>query len=222
MACMAAICYSVYLDMWYQDIEGFFGVLAKLAKAWRLIALLGVVGVLYGAIYAIMIQSPLYESKASVVVVHNKESIQNQVIVHNYAHFLTSRTVLEAARNASNNVISMDELRRSVRTDVKPDTSMIYLTVGTDNAEVSKSIADGMLASFGDLSKSIYKDYTVRIIDMPDTPTINAHPPAALYAAAGGVVAIGVTAIIYSLFYEVRAGLRTKKQTIALEKSDSK
>lgn len=187
-----------------QDIN-LYHLLKFYVKKWPFIIGLTAIGALAGFVYNTYIQVPLYKSDATLLLVNTDSTkvAQNTTLINNYIELLKSRRVLEPVLNDQNHVMSYEELASAITATNDKGTEVIKVSIATKNADTSKKIADGVVASFRDEVKNIYELDNVSVVDnasQADEP-YNVHKAlyVALTSAAGFIASITVLFFIYDL-----------------------
>ncbi|HSW77437.1 MAG TPA: Wzz/FepE/Etk N-terminal domain-containing protein [Candidatus Chromulinivoraceae bacterium] len=170
-------------------------------KKWGWIFSLTILGVVAGFVYNNYIQTPLYKSDATLLVVtpNDGASAQNTTLINNYIELFKSRRVLEPVVNEQKANVSYDTLLGFVDAVNDKGTQVIKVSISTKDARVSQQLAEGAIGSFKQQVKKLYATDNVRVVDdanLPNAPyNVRKMMILALGAAAG--LALSVIALFF-------------------------
>ena len=193
-----------------QDIK-LYHLLKFYAKKWHWIAALTAIGALAGYVYSAYIQVPLYKSDATLLIISTDsvKTSQDSTLINNYIQLLKSRRVLEPAIKKQGSNISYDELVSSIIATNEKNTEVIKLSIASKDADMSTRLVNGVVASFRDEVKSLYKRDNISIVDDASrTPTPYNVRTVLLLAVT---TAVGLLISLISLFFAYDIS-RTKKK----------
>jgi capsular polysaccharide biosynthesis protein len=188
------------------------------ASKWPWIVVLTVVGALAGYTYNTYVQTPLYKSDATLLIIDDQgKATKDSTLINNYIELIKSRRVLEPVIANSNHVLTYDEFAAATTATTEKDTEVIKISVATKSAQTSKSLTDGLVASFQDQIKDIYDKDNVTVVDKANLPDAAFNVHLALYlglAASGGFL---LAVIILFFAYD----FKLTKQAIQEETAQS-
>lgn len=186
-------------------------------KKWLTIAIFVMIAGIAGIIFTYYIQSPKYESKATLLLVGaNRTSTQDSVVLNNYVELFTSRRVLEP-------VIADQGYEHNYETTVKgvvaqnvKNTDVIDVSIVTDNADTSKRMLEGTIESFRSQAKELYGDNNIKIntvdgANAPSSPT-NVRPLLQIGATMVAGLAVAVIGLFFVYDYQHLRRNRIVKQ----------
>jgi capsular polysaccharide biosynthesis protein len=199
-----------------QDIN-LYHLLKFYAKNWLWIVLVTGIGVLAGVVYNNYIQTPLYKSGATLLLISpvDKKVTQDVTLLNNYVELFKSRRVLEPVIAKQNLDLSYDTLVKSIETTNEKNTEVIKVAISTENAQTSRALVEGAVESFKEQITQLYDIDNVKIVDdasLAITP-YNVHKERVLAIAtvAGLVVVLTVLFFAYDLTLTKKS---TKKPTV--------
>jgi len=172
-------------------------------KRWVWISLLTILGVVVGFVYNNYIQTPLYKSDATLLVVTPSDgaSAQNTTLINNYIELFKSRRVLEPVVNEQKTNMSYDTLLGFVDAVNDKGTQVIKVSISTKEARVSQQLAEGAIGSFKQQVKKLYATDNVKVVDdanLPDVPyNVRKMTILALGAATGLTLSVIVLFFVY-------------------------
>lgn len=167
-------------------------------KKWLTIAIFVMIGGIVGIAYTYYIQTPQYESKATLLLVGTNRTAANQesVALNNYVELFKSRRVLEPVIADQGYDKGYDTLVSSVSAQGTKNTDIIKVSIKTPNAKQSKALLEGAIESFRNEAKELYGNSGIKIntVDAASTPKLpsNVSPMAqiGLATATGFILAI--------------------------------
>lgn len=182
-----------------------YQLLSFYVKKWYWILLLTIVGAGMGFIYSTYIQQPLYKSDATLLLVtgEDKKAASGSTLINNYLTLFKSRRVLEPVIAQQHNSISYDELVASTTATNDKNTEVIKISIGTKDPALSKALVDGVVISFKNEVKKLYKLENVTVVDNASESTrpynVNKTVQIALPAVTGLLGSLIVLFFIYDI-----------------------
>ncbi len=189
-----------------------YDLLKHYAKNWLFIVLCTLAGLLAGLIYNTYVQTPLYKSNATLLVLNKEGTTENKTTtINNYIELIKSRRVLEPVVQKQGKGQSYDAVVGAVTATNDKGTEVIKLSITSTNPEQSKNIVDATVDSFKEQVGTIYKTNTIQVIDSANLPTSNynvkANTQLALATAAGFLFSV----IILFFTYDYKLSKSTAK-----------
>jgi capsular polysaccharide biosynthesis protein len=186
-------------------------------KKWAWIVSLTALGVMVGFVYNNYIQTPLYKSDATLLVVTSGDgaSVQNTTLINNYIELFKSRRVLEPVIADQKLDMSYDTLLGFVGAVNGKGTQVIKISISTKDAHVSQRLAEGAIGSFKRQVKKLYATDNVKVVDdanLADTP-YNVHEAMMLALGGGG----GFVLSIIALFFVYDFNLNSRQSSNAVD-----
>ena len=168
------------------------------AKNWLLIVSITFLGLVLGFVYSSFIQTPLYKSDATLLLVRSSSlsdsSSQDTILINNYIELFKSKRVLDPVISKQNLNISYDDMVGLVSASNSKSTEVIKIDVSTKDASKSKAFLEDAIVSFKAQVKQLYKIDNVRVVDSPSLAqkpyNIHKENTALLMAILSFVVAI--------------------------------
>jgi capsular polysaccharide biosynthesis protein len=205
-----------------QDIN-LYHLLKFYVKKWPFVIGLTVIGTLAGFVYNTYVQVPLYKSDATLLLVNTDSTkvAQNTTLINNYIELLKSRRVLEPVLNHQNHVMSYEELASAITATNDKGTEVIKVSIATKNADTSKKLADGVVASFRDEVKNIYELDNVSVVDNASQPGEPYNVHKVLFLAIASVVGFILSITVLFFVYDLRLSNQINSDAIK-EKAKTK
>ena len=156
------------------------------------------IGGIVGIAYTYYIQTPQYESKATLLLVGTDHASGNQesVALNNYVELFKSRRVLDTVIADQGYDKDYDTLVSNVTARGTKSTDIINVSIKTPDAKQSKALLESAIESFRNEAKELYGNSSIKIntVDAASTPKSpsNVRPVTqiGLATAAGFMLAI--------------------------------
>jgi capsular polysaccharide biosynthesis protein len=164
-------------------------------KQWKWIMLASIAGLIIGTIYTFILQTPLYKSSATLLVIQPSVTTgTSDTTMSNYVELLTSRRVLDPVIEAQHINMPYEQFVDSVSASSGKNTDIINISVVSQDAKTSKEAASNTILSFKKEIERIYDKDNVQVVDdanVPDRPyNVNILIQLTLATVAGFVLAI--------------------------------
>lgn len=172
------------------------------AKKWVVIVAFTVTGLVAGLIYSFYLQTPLYKSDATLILIDPEKAIsaaKDPTLINNYIELFKSRKVLEPVIEKLNLDISYEELAGSIAATSEKDTEVIKVSASSENAETSMMVTDEAIASFKQEVGRLYDKDNIEIVDRANRPTVPYNVHAVLQVVVS--MALGLVAALTLLFF---------------------
>jgi capsular polysaccharide biosynthesis protein len=191
-------------------------------KNWLLIVSLTVLGLGAGLVYSLYLQTPLYKSNATLLVVQPGITTgSNDTIISSYVELFKSRRVLEPVMNELQVTDSHETFSKNVEASNNKNTAIIRVAVISDKSEFSKLATDKAILSFQNELNSIYDTANVRVVDGASLPT-NPYNVNILIQTAIATIAGFLLSVIGLFFaYDYKQSNKKTKHTLAKSNSAS-
>lgn len=133
------------------------------------------IGAIIGLVYTIFIQTPLYKSEATMLVVNSRT--QDTTINNNYTELFRSRKVLQATMEKQGYSGSYEQLLSRTTATNDKNTDIIKVSIADTNPQMSQQLLSTALDTFQQEAKGIYDaDNTNGNIKTVDTATLPSEP----------------------------------------------
>lgn len=198
-----------------QDIN-LYHLLKFYAKKWVYIAAFTVIGAAIGLVYNDFIQTPLYKSDATLLLVgSNSASDQRTTLINNYIELIKSRRVLDPVLQDYSNKITYDNLVEAVSATNDKNTEVIKVSIASKDAETSKTLTDGVIKSFKNEIKKMYNLDNIIVVDNANKATepYNVHKPLTIGLTAIAGFCISAIAIFFAYDINLTKGSEKTKAT---------
>ncbi len=186
-----------------QDIN-LYHLLKFYVKKWPWIIGLTIIGGLAGFIYNTYLQVPLYKSNATLLIVSIDPKVtQDTTLINNYIELIKSRRVLAPVISDQHDAMSYDDLAAAISATNQKNTEVINVSVSTKNADESQHLTDGILASFKDQVKKLYKQDNISVVDNASLAAkpYNVHKELYLAIASGVGLLLAVAVLFFVYDY---------------------
>lgn len=192
-------------DMTQQEIN-LYHLFSYYIKRWWLILSLTVLGLVAGFLYANYVQTPLYKSDVSLLIVASANpaaSTQDTTLINNYIELLSSRRVLESVIDKQNLSISYEELREAMTVTNNKSTQVIKVSVSSEDARTSQRVLGDAVASFRQEVKRLYaSDSNIQVVDDANLPNQPYNIHKELVIAAAGLAGLALSLVIIFIVYD--------------------
>lgn len=142
------------------------------AKNWLNLLSAIFIGAIIGLVYTGFIQTPLYKSEATMLVV-GARTTQDATINNNYTELFKSRRVLETVIGQQGHSGDYQQLLSRTTASNDKNTDIIRVSIADPSSEKSQQLLSASLEVFKKEASSIYDSSAdnVRIIDPASSPT---------------------------------------------------
>lgn len=167
-------------------------------------------GVLIGNIYLFFIQTPMYKSTTSLVLVNeasnNTTITQNDILLNNnlvqtYSEIIKSRKVLSQVVRNLDLEESVEMLSNSTNVSAVTNTQLIKIVVSHSSNQQAKKIANEIAEVFVEEIQKIYKIQNISIVDKAQAATnpynVSVVKQNIIYLLFGMIAGVGITFMIY-------------------------
>ena len=183
------------------------GLLQVLRKNLVLIALISVITLLAGVLYAKLAVTPTYVSSVKVFV-NNKVSdtemittgdiTSSQELISTYIVFMNDNEVFQKVTEGMDGKYSIDKVKSMISFEQVGDSTFINITAESPSPEDSQKLCSLTASHAKTIIESVTKIQNIEIYGTADTPDRPAKPSLPMYALFGFVVGF---AISYLVFY---------------------
>ncbi|MGD8374137.1 MAG: Wzz/FepE/Etk N-terminal domain-containing protein [Candidatus Woesebacteria bacterium] len=183
-----------------QDIN-LYHLLQYYAKKWIIIAVFTLVGAACGLAYNSFIQTPLYRSDSTLLLVGTSSATdQRTTLINNYIELIKSHRVLDPVLQNFDNKISYEDLTNAISTANEKNTEVIKLSVDSEDAQTSQKLADGVVKSFRAEIKKMYNLDNIIVVDNASLASepYNVHEELAMILSAAAGFCLSVIAIFFA------------------------
>lgn len=177
----------------------------------NLIIIIVIICILVGNVYLFCLQTPLYKSTTSMVLVSeentNTSITQNDITLNNnlvstYSEIIKSRAVLSTVIQNLGLEESVEQLSSCVSVSSVTNTQVIKVDVSRESRYDAKNIANEIAEVFSKKIKSIYKIQNISIVDkaqLPKNPyNVSFIKQNIFYTIIGTALSFG---IVFMIFY---------------------
>lgn len=134
-------------------------------KNWLTIVIILSFSLVLGIVYNNFIQTPLYKSDATLLLVRSNAVSQDVALINNYIELFKSRRVLDPVIKKQNIDMTYDELVKYVEASAEKDTDVIKVAISTDSPEKSEKFIEQAVESFRKNVKELYTSDNIQVVD---------------------------------------------------------
>lgn len=139
-------------------------------KNWRILLSAAFVGAILGLIYTGFIQTPLYKSEATILVV-GANSTQNTTVNNNYTGVFKSRRTLDSVISKQSYKGSYEQLLSRTTATNEKSSDIIKVSISDPEANKGRELLTVALATFKKEADALYGVDNIKIVDAASTPT---------------------------------------------------
>lgn len=180
------------------DEVNLYDLLKYYVKNWLVLLSAIFIGAIIGLVYTNFIQTPLYKSEATILVVGARTSVDS-TINNNYTELFKSRRVLDPVISDKGYNGGYNQLLSNTTATNNKDTDVILVSMATTSAQKSQDLLVGSLDSFKNEANSLYGSNNIKIVDSASLPA-SAYNVSAPLQLGLSIVACFLFAIIILFF----------------------
>ena len=139
------------------------------SKRWLIIISVTFFGLVLGFVYSNYIQTPMYKSEATLLLVQpnsaTNRTVQDVTLINNYIELFKSRRVLEPVIEKQKLNTSYNDIVGLVEASSSANTEVIKVAVSTNDPQKSKDFLASAVGSFKSQVSQLYKVDNVKIVD---------------------------------------------------------
>ncbi len=198
-----------------------YKLLGYYVRNWLLILSITLTGLVAGLVYNQFIQTPMYKSNATLLVIKEAGAAQDTTLLNNYVQLFQSRRVLEPVIKSQNLDMTYEQLSSGVSAVNEKNTEVLQVSVSTKNPEVSQKFLAAAVDSFRAQVQEIYNRRNVTVVDNASDaePPFNVNKPLQLAIATGAGFVVSLLVLFF--IYDAKGGnveKRGKKKVKATKK----
>lgn len=146
-----------------------YDLLKYYARNWLLLLSAVFVGAIIGLTYTNFIQTPLYKSDATMLVVGARTS-QDATINNNYTELFKSRRVLETVIEQQGYTGNYEQLLTRTTATNDKNTDIIKVSIADTDPKKSEQLLSASLEIFKKEASSLYNSSNIKTVDAASTP----------------------------------------------------
>lgn len=158
------------------------------------------IGAIIGVIYTGFVQTPLYKSEATMLVV-DSQSDKDININNNYTELFKSRRVLETTIDSQNYSGDYEQLLAHTTATNEKDTDIIKVSIADTDGQKSEQLLTKSLETFKKEASQLYETSNIKTVDAASRPfeayNVNIVMQIALAMAASFMLMVIVLFFIY-------------------------
>lgn len=178
-----------------------YDLLRYYARNWLNLLSAVLVGAIIGLVYTAFIQTPLYKSDATMLVVGARTSSTDNTINNNYTELFKSRLVLESTIEKQGYSGDYEQLLARTTATNDKNTDVIKVSISDTEPEKSQQLLSAAAEAFKAQASKIYGSNNIKTVDNATLPTkpynVNVVTQVGLAMAAAFFLAIIVLFFIY-------------------------
>ena len=178
-----------------------YDLLRYYARNWLNLLSAVLVGAIIGLVYTAFIQTPLYKSDATMLVVGARTSSTDTTINNNYTELFKSRLVLESTIEKQGYSGDYEQLLARTTATNDKNTDVIKVSISDTEPEKSQQLLSAAAEAFKAQASKIYGSNNIKTVDNATLPTkpynVNVVTQVGLAMAAAFFLAVIVLFFIY-------------------------
>ena len=185
------------------------------AKNW--LNLLGAlfIGAIIGVAYTGIIQTPLYKSQSTMIIVASQKSTTDTStnINNNYAELFKSRLVLETVIKEKGYTGTYEQLLSRTTATTDDNTDILRVSISDPDPKVSQSLLSESVKTFKERAKGIYTSTeNIKTVDTASLPSsaYNVKAPMQIGLSMAAVFFAAIIALFFVYDYKNSNPARTK------------
>ncbi|MDQ5913797.1 MAG: protein tyrosine kinase modulator [Patescibacteria group bacterium] len=178
-----------------------YDLLKYYVKNWLVLLSAIFIGAIIGLVYTNFIQTPLYKSEATILVV-GARTTQDSTINNNYTELFKSRRVLDPVITDKGYSGGYNQLLSNTTATNNKDTDVILVSMSTTSAQKSQDLLAGSLDSFKNEANSLYGSNNIKIVDSASFPTSSYNVSAPLQLGLSIVACLLLAVITLFFIYD--------------------
>lgn len=179
-----------------------YDLLKYYARNWLILLSAVFVGAIIGLAYTFFIQTPLYKSEATVLIVGERTTQDSAIINNNYLELFKSRRVLEPVIEKQTYDGDYNQLLKlSTATNAK-ETDVIRVSIADTNAEKSEQLLSASLGTFKKEASSLYGSNNIKIVDAASLPKTAYNVSFPLQLGLSIIAILAITIVILFFVYD--------------------
>lgn len=170
------------------------------------------IGAIIGLVYTFFIQTPLYKSEATMLVV-GARTTQDATINNNYTELFKSRRVLEPVIQSKGYDGQYQQLLGHTTATNNKDTDVILVSMATTNARKSEELLGASLSSFKKEASSLYGSSNIKVVDSASFPVTayNVNMPLQIGLSIIATVMLSIIVLFFIYDYYTSQVIPTSK-----------
>jgi capsular polysaccharide biosynthesis protein len=182
------------------------------AKNWLILLSAVFVGAIIGLVYTFFIQTPLYKSEATLLVVGARTS-PDGIINNNYTELFKSRRVLDPVIQSTGYNGDYSQLFDNTTTTNNKDTDVIRISMATTDAQKSQELLRASLDSFKTEANALYNSDNIQVVDSASAPTDPFNVRTTLQVGLATIASLLAAIIVIFFIYDYNLSQQTAGKT---------
>ena len=195
------------------DLSQFVNVFTKRKN---MIIVITLVAAIISGIISYFIMSPVYESKATVIVgkKNNATEQYNDVMMYQnltktYASIATSKSVLQSSANKIGNGMTYDKLTKLITVTPETGTQILDIVAQANKPEDALNEVNTVSQTFVNSANNYYSSGEVKVMDKGELPTIPKTPNKKLNIALGFILGLMISSGLAFLLEYMDSTMKT-------------
>lgn len=187
-----------------------YDLLRYYARNWLNLLSAVLIGAIIGVVYTAFIQTPLYKSDATMLVVGARTSSTDNTINNNYTELFKSRLVLESTIETQGYSGDYEQLLARTTATNDKNTDVIKVSIADTEPKESQRLLSVAVEAFKSQASKIYGSNNIKTVDNATLPTkpynVNIITQVGLAMAAAFFLAIIVLFFTYDYATSYKGG----------------
>lgn len=183
-------------------------------------------GVVVGALIGVLVYTPMYESKTTMILADR--NTQDTALINSYLKIMKSRRVLESVIEKTSVDRTYEQLVGAIEANSASGTYVIDLAVTLPDAKESQAVAGAITGAFRDEVRALYglgeAAEVVRVVDEANLPGTMAGMSVGIVAVISAMTGGGMILLALFVVYDLRglAGriIRNRGARVAVENEE--
>jgi len=185
-----------------------YDLLRYYAKNWLNLLIALMIGATIGLAYTYFVQTPMYKSSATLLMVGaQRANSADSVVLNNYVGLFTSQRVLGPVIYDQNYGGSYQDLAQNTQASNQKNTDIIEVSIATREPAKSKAMLESAIESFRQQARELYgtQAIDIKVVDAADRPheAHNVKPLMQVGLAMAAAFAITVIGMFFAYDYRL-------------------
>lgn len=192
------------------------------ARNWLNLLSALLVGAIIGLVYTAFIQTPLYKSEATMLVVGARTSATDTTLNNNYTELFKSRLVLQTTMSKQGYDGSYEQLLARTTATNDKNTDVLKVSVADPDAKKSQRLLSASVETFKAQASKIYGSSNIKTVDVATLPSTPYNVNVAMQIGLAMTVALFVTIIVLFFIYDYTSTYKINTSNDSESKATSK
>lgn len=199
-----------------------YDLLRYYARNWLNLLSALLVGAIIGLVYTAFIQTPLYKSEATMLVVGARTSATDTTLNNNYTELFKSRLVLGDTINQLGYGGDYEQLLARTTATNEKNTDVLKVSVADPDAAKSQRLLSASVDTFKAQASKIYGSSNIKTVDVATLPSAPYNVSAVKQVGLAMVAAFFTAVIVLFFVYDYANSYKNDASTSTKPKPASK